>query len=83
MELGRFLIGRSISLDFLEPSPSLRRRDDREIRRRILALSQSEAEKLGIGKSTLHYLRENAKDRCSFKLYKPVRYKPFSDTSQR
>jgi CRISPR-associated protein Cas1 len=70
IELGRFLIGRSPKLDFTEPSPTLSREDDREMRRRILNLSQSEAEQLGIGKSTLHNLRVNARRRGSFKLYR-------------
>jgi CRISPR-associated protein Cas1 len=53
VELGRYLSGRTGKLNFLDPSPNLIRTDDRELRRRI-NLSQSEAEELGIGKSTLH-----------------------------
>jgi hypothetical protein len=63
-ELGRYLVGRASRLDFSEPSPGLHRRDDRELRRRILSLSQSEAQRLGIGRSTLHYLRRKG-DSCS------------------
>jgi len=51
----------------------LRRTDDLELRRRILNLSQSGAEKLGIGKGTLHYLRENAQSGRSFRIYTRVR----------
>jgi len=75
VELGRYLVGRSGRLDFSEPSPRLARADDRELRRRILSLSQSEAEKLGIGKSTLHYLRKNAAGDFSFKLHRNIRDK--------
>ncbi len=71
-ELGRVLIGRSLFIDFAEPSPKLSRHVDRELRARIVSLTQSEAEELGIGKSTFHYLHNNAKTR-SFKLYRPVR----------
>jgi len=60
VELGRCLTGRTGRLDFSEPSPDLHRKDDREFRRRILRLTQQEASKLGIGKSTLHYLRNRA-----------------------
>ena len=59
-ELARCLNGRSRSLDFSEPSPILKRADDRAVREMILSLTQSGAENRGIGKSTLHYLRKNA-----------------------
>jgi CRISPR-associated protein Cas1 len=73
VELARYLVGRSTGLDFSEPSPKLMRTDDRDLRRRILSLSQSEARRLGIGKSTLHYLRKNARKRPSFKMHHKVR----------
>lgn len=60
-ELGRFLTGKSSKLDFLEPAPNLERRDSRELRAKILTLTASQARELGIGKSTLHYLRQRAK----------------------
>ena len=53
VELGRYLVGRASRLEFSEPAPNLQR-DERELRRRIPSLSQSEAQRLGIGKSTLH-----------------------------
>ncbi|MGA2310641.1 MAG: hypothetical protein ABSG57_13990 [Candidatus Bathyarchaeia archaeon] len=46
-----------------------KRTDDLELRRRILSLSQSEARRLGIGKSTIHYLRKNASNRSTFRPY--------------
>jgi CRISPR-associated protein Cas1 len=70
-ELGRFLLGKSI-LDFAEPSPKLLRDDNPELRERILALTQSEATKLGIPKSTLHYLRKNATASRPLRVYRPV-----------
>jgi CRISPR-associated protein Cas1 len=75
VELGRYLVRRTGMLNFSDPSPSLIRTDDRELRRRILSLRQSEAERLGIGKSTLHYLRKNAKSNHSLKMYQKVRDK--------
>jgi len=73
VEFGRYLVGRTGRLDFSEPSASLDRADDRELRGRILGLSHSEAEKVNIGKSTLHYLRRNARSRPSFKVNSTTR----------
>jgi hypothetical protein len=61
-ELVHFLLGRSPYVDFKEPILRLERNDSREFRRRILELTQREAEKLGMGKSAFHYLRRNAAD---------------------
>jgi len=72
LELGRFLIGRSDNFDFSQPSPSLHRADDRDLRNHILSLSQPDAAKLGIGKSTLHYLRKNVKGTSSFRVHEKV-----------
>src|SRR5208282_5598154 len=71
-ELGRYLSGRSLRLDFSEPSPVLDRTDNRAVREAILNLSQSEAKALGIGKSTLHYLRRKARETNSFAVYRTV-----------
>jgi CRISPR-associated protein Cas1 len=71
-ELGRYLSGRSHELDLSAPAPVLERTDNLLIREKILSLTQSEAKERGIGKSTLHYLRINAKHGRSFKVYKPI-----------
>ena len=68
-ELARFLLCKSESIDFVEPAPSLMRSDCQELRNRILELSAREARKLGIDKSTLHYLRKRARDKRPFKVY--------------
>ena len=73
MEPGRFLTGKSSTLDFTEPAPKLERHDSRRIRNKILALTATQAKELGIGRSTLHYLRENASRELSFNLYGKVR----------
>ena len=75
LELGRYLIGKSPSLDFSEPAPVLERQDGREVRERILSLSQSEAKRFGIGKSELHYLRRKAASEQGFRLYAKLRKK--------
>jgi len=69
IELGRYLVGRAGRLEFLGPSPTLKRTDSEEFHRRILSLTQSEARKLGIGKSTLHYPRKNARSGRSFRVH--------------
>jgi CRISPR-associated protein Cas1 len=74
-ELARYLTGRSSSISFSEPAPTLERQDNKAMRERILSLSQSEAEKIGIEKSTLHYLRKKAKRREPFRVYLKVREK--------
>jgi CRISPR-associated protein Cas1 len=82
VELGRYLVGRTEGLHFSEPLPNLHSTDDREFRRRILSLSQSEAREIGISKSTLHYLRKNAKDTQSFRVYQKV-YRRLTSTRER
>lgn len=72
-EFGRYLVGKSEKLDFCQPSPSLQRSDNKEVRRRILSLRQQEARRLGIGKSTLHQLRRKITHESSFRIYSKVR----------
>jgi CRISPR-associated protein Cas1 len=73
--LGRYLVGRTEGLNFSEPAPNLFRTDSRELSRQILSLSQSDARRLGIGKSTLSQPRKKAKHRNSVRLYSKVRKK--------
>jgi len=77
-EFGRYLAGRVGGLDFSEPSPSLKRTDDLELRRRILGLSQSGAQRLGIAKSTLHYLRCRSRTHDRLRAYTKTRRKLLS-----
>lgn len=59
-------------VNFSVPSPELERMDSSELRNRILSLSQSEAKRLGIGKSTLHYLRKKSGSDRTFRVYGKV-----------
>jgi len=72
LELSQFLIGRSREINFAEPSPSLERSDNLNIRRRIISLTQKEAAERGIGKTTLYYLQKKAKMEKPFATYKTV-----------
>jgi len=71
-EFARYLVGKAEGFDLKSPAPILERSDTRDLRKRILSLSASEARRRGIGKSSLHYLRNHARGRKSFKIYKPV-----------
>jgi hypothetical protein len=71
-DLGRFLAGKPSTLELVKPAPKLERQDNRELRARILGLRPSEANRLGIQKSTLHYLRRKASSSRGFRLYKPM-----------
>jgi CRISPR-associated protein Cas1 len=75
IELGRYLAGRSSTLNFSEPAPILERTDNRVVREAILRLIESEARKCRIGKSTLFDLRRKATNERSFRLCHKVRQK--------
>jgi CRISPR-associated protein Cas1 len=68
MELARFLTANTRELDFTQPSPNLSRPDNRSIRKRLLSIASGDASKAGIGRSTLHYLRQHAKSERPFKI---------------
>jgi len=74
-ESARFSIGKADRLDLKSPAPVLERSDSKELRERILTLSASEARKLGIGKSTLHYLKKHVRSKRPFKVYREVAFK--------
>jgi CRISPR-associated protein Cas1 len=74
-ELAGYLVGRTPNFEANEPAPVLERADNQASREAILRLTQEEARKRGIGKSTLHYLRMNAKTKESFRIYSKVRAK--------
>jgi CRISPR-associated protein Cas1 len=71
-ELGKYLTGKIRTVDFSDISPKLMRLDDHELRAKILSMTQSEAGKLGIGRSTLHNLRYNARRGGSLRVSRKV-----------
>ena len=81
VELGHFLTNKSSSLAFDEPAPVLAGEDSRELRARILTLRSSDTKQLGIGDSTLHYLRRKAGQQRPFAIYRKVRAKLFIPVS--
>jgi len=72
-ELACFLLDKSKQMDFIEPDPHMQRSDTQDLRSRILELTQREAKELSIRRNTFHYLRENARDSGSVKIYQKVR----------
>lgn len=71
-ELGKYLLGKVDSLDFIQPFLILKRSDSLKMRKRILELTQKQAEKLGINKSTLHYLKKHAENEKPFNIYHKI-----------
>jgi CRISPR-associated protein Cas1 len=71
-ELSRFLTGKSSTPDFAKPAPELNTQDNRELRAKILALTPSQAKRLGIGKSTFHYFRGRGRTSKSLRVYTPT-----------
>jgi CRISPR-associated protein Cas1 len=61
-ELARFLLGGSECINFNEPMAALARPDTLNVRKIVLRLSTTEAKRLGIGRSTLHYLRTRSNE---------------------
>jgi CRISPR-associated protein Cas1 len=74
-DLARYLLGKCRSFDLTSPRPVLERSDTRELREKILGMSQGEAHRLGLGRSTLHHLRRNVRGEGAFKLYEKTRGK--------
>jgi len=72
VEISLFLTGKSNTIGFQEPAPTLERQDDRELRSKIQRLTQSDAKQIGISRSTLHYLRRKARNEQPFTLYRKV-----------
>jgi len=72
-ELTRYVTGRTEELGFTKPSPKSESDDCRELRERILNLNVSEARTIGIGKTTLWYLRDRARTRKPLRFYKKVK----------
>lgn len=71
-KLGKYLVEKASDLDFSQPTPTLERIDTHQARELILSLSLSQAEELGLGRSTLHQLQANAKSYSSFRMYGKV-----------
>lgn len=74
-ELAQYLLNKRRDINFSTPSIKLTRIDNHEIREKILKFPYSKAKKLGINKSTLWYLKQNAMSDKPFKIYEKVKEK--------
>ena len=74
-ELAQYLLNKRMDINFSTPSIKLTRIDNHEVREKILKFPYSKAKKLGINKSTLWYLKQNAMSDKPFKIYKKVQEK--------
>jgi CRISPR-associated protein Cas1 len=75
VELSRYLLGRSARLDFREPEPTLTGIDNRELRKRMLDLSEAEARRSGIKRSTYYHLRRKIRARRLLRIYNKTKMK--------
>jgi hypothetical protein len=64
---------KSSRLNFSEPAPKLEKDDNRELRATILALTSPQAKQLEMGKTTLHYLQNKAREQRRFTLYASIK----------
>jgi len=71
-ELARYLLGKTNRFDLKSPNPVLWRSDTRALREKILSLSSSDAQRLRLGKSAIHYLRKRAREKNPFRIYERV-----------
>jgi len=71
-ELARYLLGKATRFDLVNPNPTLDREDTQVLRKKIQSLSGAQAMKLGLNKSTFHYLRRRARDQKPLRVYEPV-----------
>jgi CRISPR-associated protein Cas1 len=71
-ELAHYLLGKTTRFDLVNPKLTLEREDTQMLRKKILSLSGAEAGKLGLKKSTLHYLKKHAREQKPFRVYKHV-----------
>ena len=75
LELTRYLTDKASSIDFTEPHPEFQRTNGKEVRERILSMSNEEARRRGITKQTMFDLRRKAESEKPFKLYRKLREK--------
>lgn len=72
-EFGLYLQKKRKKLDFSDPSLNILRKDDYDLRQKILDIPYSKAKELGFSKGTLWYMKQNAKSDKPFKVYEKVR----------
>ena len=71
-QLAQFVGDRKKTLEIRVPPIRINRDDNLELREKILNMSPEERKKLGIGKSTLWYLKKNVMSKDKMKIYDKI-----------
>ena len=71
-QLSNFIVEKKKEFDFVIPKIRMNRRDNLELRERILNMTPDERKKLGINKSTLWYIKKNLSDGKTPKIYEKI-----------
>jgi len=67
-----FIVDKKKEFDFVIPKTKLSRKDNLEIREKILNMNADERKKLGISKSTLWYIKKNLSEGKTPKIYEKI-----------
>lgn len=70
--VANFVIGKSKWLDFHAPMHTIKRNDDLNMQRRILAMTPEERKRLGISKSGLWYQKKRIVDGKTGRIYRKI-----------
>jgi len=71
-ELANFVVDKKKEFNFIIPKIRLNRKDNLELRERILNMDQEERKTLGINKSTLRYIKKNLSEGKTPKIYEKI-----------
>lgn len=71
-KLAHFISEKNKNLEFVVPEMVFARNDLLTLQQKILNMTPSERKRLGINKSTLHYMKKNLKSRKNIKIYGKV-----------
>ena len=71
-QLSNFIAGKKNEFDFVIPKMKLNRKDNLELREKILSMTPDERKKLEINKSTLWYIQRNLSEGKTSKIYEKI-----------
>jgi len=71
-QLANFIVDKKKEFEFVIPIMKLNRRDNLELRDKILSMTPDERKKLGINKSTLWYIQKNLSEGKATKIYEKI-----------
>ena len=71
-QLSNFILEKMKEFEFIIPKIKLNRKDNLELRERILSMTPNERKKLGINKSTLWYIKKNLYECKTPRIYEKI-----------